>query len=176
MKPPVPAPGASLCVWWLASCFGGPARGAGDPALEVALGDHGDELVDGVFARRERSPAVAARGDAPLDGLAGVPVLAVGDVPEVAGVGGVEAFLLDGLAGEEPLALHGGVAGGEGRESVGHHVVGVEAYQEVREELEVVDCAVLSLGEAGQVGRVALSVLRHGCYALVEVHWAPPPG
>jgi hypothetical protein len=87
-----------------------------------------------------------------------VPVLAVGDIPEVAGIGGVEAFLLDGLAGEEPLALHGGAVGGHGPETVGLHVVGVEAYQEVREELEVVDRAVLSLGEAGQVGRVALAV------------------
>src|SRR5215218_425885 len=83
------------------------ACGTGDFALKVAVGHHRDELVDGVLAGRERSAAVATRGDAPLDGLAGVPVLAVGDVPEVAGVGGVEAFLLDGLAGEEPLALHG---------------------------------------------------------------------
>src|ERR671910_228298 len=176
MKPPVPAPGASLCVWWLASCFGGPARGAGDPALEVAFGDHGDELVDGVFARRERSPAVAARGDAPLDGLAGVPVLAVGDVPEVAGVGGVEALRLDGLAGEEPLALDGGPIRGERLEPVGHHVVRVEAYEEVREELEVVDRAVLAVGEVGEVGGVALAVERHGLDALVEVHGAPDPG
>jgi hypothetical protein len=72
-----------------------------------------------------------------------VPILAVGDVPEVACVGRVEAFLLDGLAGEESLALHGGAVGGEGSEAVGHHVVGVEAYQEVRKELEVVDRAVL---------------------------------
>src|SRR5215218_7520892 len=123
------------------------ACGTGDFALKVAVGHHRDELVDGVLAGRERSAAVTTRGDAPLDGLAGVPVLAVGDVPEVAGVGGVEAFLLDGLTGEEPLAHHGGVAGSDGRETVGHHVVGVEAYQEVREELEVVDGAVLYLRE-----------------------------
>src|SRR5215208_2490318 len=110
--------------------------------------------VDGILAWREGSAAVAARGDTLLDGLAGVPVLAVSDVPELAGVGGVEAFLLDGLAGEEPLAFHGGAVGGHGPETVGHHVVGVEAYQKVREELEVVDRAVLSRGEAGQVGRV----------------------
>src|SRR5919107_419251 len=125
------------------------ARGACDPALEIAVGHHRDELVDGVLAGRERPAAIATRGDAPLDGLASVPVLAVGDVPEVAGVGGVEAYLLDSLAAEEPLALHGGVAGSDGRETVGHHVVGVEAYQEVREELEVVDRVVLSPGEAG---------------------------
>jgi hypothetical protein len=52
----------------------------------------------------------------------------------------------------------------------------MEAYQEVREELEVVDRAVLSLGEAGQVGRVTLAVKRHGLYALVEIHRAPDPG
>jgi hypothetical protein len=87
-----------------------------------------------------------------------VPALGIGDVPEVAGVGGVEAFLLDGLAGEAPLTLHSGAVGGEGPEAVGHHIVRVEPYQEVREELEVVDCAVLSPGEAGKVGRVTLAV------------------
>jgi len=75
--------------------------------LEIAVGHHRNELVDGILAGREGSAAVAARGNAPLYGLAGVPVLAIGDIPEVAGEGGVEAFLLDGLAGEEPLALHG---------------------------------------------------------------------
>jgi len=106
-------------------------------------------LVDGVLAGRERPAAVAARGDASLDGLASVPVLDVGYVPEVAGVGGVEAFQLDSLAGEEPLALHSGSVESEGSQAVGHNVVGMEAYQEVREELVVVDRAVLSLGEAG---------------------------
>ena len=62
--------------------------------------------------------AVAAGRRATLDGLAGVPVLAVGDVPEIAGVGGVEILPLGGLAGEELLALHDGPVRGERDESV----------------------------------------------------------
>src|SRR5215212_1092388 len=156
--------------------FGLPARGPGDPAFQVTVGHHRDELVDGVLAGREGAATVGAGGDAALDGLAGVPVLAVGDVPEVAGVGGVEVFLYDRFAGEEPLAFDGGAAGGEGEEAVGHDVVGVGAYEEVREELEVVDGAVLSFSQVRQHGRVALAVEGHGLDALVEVHGAPDPG
>jgi hypothetical protein len=87
-----------------------------------------------------------------------VPVLAVCDVPEVAGVGGVEVDLFDGLFREEPLALDGGLIRSQRHEAVGHNVVGVGAYEEVGEELEVVDGAILSLYQVGQLGRVALAV------------------
>ena len=40
---------------------------------------------------------------------------------------GVEVLLLDRLGGEEPLALDVGVVRSQGRESVGHHVVGVKS-------------------------------------------------
>src|SRR5215203_7336177 len=59
---------------------------------------------------------------------------------------------------------------------MGHHVVRVWADQEVREELEVVNGAVLPFGQVWQHGRVALAVERHGLDALVEVHRAPDPG
>src|SRR5687767_5095658 len=88
------------------------ARGTGDSACEVAVGHHRDQLVNGVLAGREGSAAVAARGDAPLNSLAGGPVLAIRDVPELRCVGGVEALGLDRLFGEQPLALHGCAVGG----------------------------------------------------------------
>ena len=52
-------------------------------AGEVGAGDEPHELGDGVLLGGERARPVAAGGDAALHALAGGPVLAVGEVPEV---------------------------------------------------------------------------------------------
>jgi hypothetical protein len=91
-----------------------PARGTGDFAFEVAVGYHGDELVDGVLAGREGAATVSAGVGAALNGLAGAPVLAVGDVLEIACIRRIETFLLDGFSRKELLAFDGGPVRREG--------------------------------------------------------------
>src|SRR5450755_5127097 len=49
----------------------------------VAAADHRDELVDRVLVRRQRARPGVRRREPALHGLTGLPVLPVGDVPEV---------------------------------------------------------------------------------------------
>src|SRR5215212_9678104 len=124
--------------------FGGPLRFLRYSTLQVSPGDHSDEPAHRGLLGREWPLAVATRGDAALDGLACPPVLSVGYVPELCGVGGVEALRRQGLAREEPLALDAGTGRGYWREAMRQHVVGVGAYEEVREDLVVVDLPLLA--------------------------------
>src|SRR5215212_11309041 len=52
----------------------------------VGLGEGGREVVDAGLVGCERTSGVVGRGQAALNGLAGCPVLTVGEVPEVHGV------------------------------------------------------------------------------------------
>ena len=61
-------------------------------------------------------------------------------------------------------------------QAVGHNVVGVGAYQEVREQLEVVDLALLPLGQMRQVGGEALAREGHRLDPIREPHGTADPG
>ena len=110
---------------------------------------------------REQRLAVAASCDASLHGLACRPVLTVGDVPEVRGVSRVEAWLLTRLGWEQPHAFDPRQRRRLRLEPVHHHVVGVEAEQDVGEQLEVVHLAQLRPFESRERNPQALSVERH---------------
>ena len=51
---------------------------------------------------------------------------------------------------EQPLALDRRAVGGDGVEPVGHHVVGVQADEQVRQQAEVVDAAPGEVVEAAE--------------------------
>src|SRR5207247_9477916 len=85
------------------------ARRRDYPALQVATGHHGHERVDLVLLGGERPSPLAPGGQPTLPRLARRPVLAIGDVPELRGVGRVEAVALPGLRGDQPGALHEGL-------------------------------------------------------------------
>src|SRR6476620_10230349 len=87
---PGPAPTTTTMGLLMGSPYvrGGPQVGVQRQA-GVPPRDQPDEPLDGVLARRERPRGVVRALQAPLDGLAGGPVLAVGDVPELHGVLGV---------------------------------------------------------------------------------------
>src|SRR5918992_2748338 len=99
----------------------------------------------------------APRGHAALDGLAGPPVLAVRDVPELHGVAWVEALALQGLGREEPLAHDARPVRPQRLEPVGQDVVGVRADQEVREQRAVQHLAPAAVVEAGKDDAEALA-------------------
>jgi hypothetical protein len=105
-----------------------------------------------------------------------VPVLLVGDVPEVDGVGGREVGERQGLRGEQPLALDAGAVGADRLDAVGEHVVGVEAEQEVRAQAVVVDAAGLLGGQTGEHAAAAAAVEGHGLGVRHELHRAADPG
>ncbi len=115
------------------------------------------------------------RGKTTLHRGAGVPVLLVGDVPEVHGVGGIEAGLLDGFGGEGPGAFDAGRIGGQRCEAVGHHVVGMEAHQDVGEDVHVDDGAPGGRIEPPEHDATTGTVERHGLHALTEVHGPAHP-
>jgi len=90
--------------------------GEGQPG--VTASDHGDELVHGVLVARQQAGPGGPVGEPPLYGLARLPVLAVGDVPEVDGEGRVEAGAVEILGGERPAAPDPRTVGGEGCDQV----------------------------------------------------------
>ena len=128
------------------------------PGVAFAVGTYAQSIegVNGVPTPRAAPPAYAlatrltnwytpsssgasgpgrACGDvqAALHRLARGPVLPVGQVPEVDGVGRVEVRLLGDLLRERPRAFDVGAVDGQRRHQVGHHVVGVQADQQVRD-------------------------------------------
>ena len=149
--------------------------GVHDRAAEVGPGDAGDELVDAVLGRVERPGPGVRRGQAALHRLAGGPVLPVGEVPEVDGVGRVEAVARGDLGRERPGALDVRAVGGERGHQVRHDVVGMQADEQVGVADEVHDAAQLVLGEAGDRGAAAAAGQRHRLGRRDEVHRAAHP-
>ena len=111
-----------------------------------------------------------ARADALLRELADVPVLAVDGVPELDGLGGVEA--LRGHRGrlEEPLADDLGAPGPARPQRVHHRVVGVERDQRVGQQRVVEDLALARARDRRPAAAAA-----HRRDALVERHRAAAP-
>ena len=109
-----------------------------DRLTQVAAGDHGHELVHGVLLARQRPGPGVGRGQAPLDRGAGVPVLLVGDVPEVRWRrrGRNRAGSSASGAKDQVHSIRVRVGGQRGQ-PVGHDVVGVQADQDVREDVDV---------------------------------------
>ena len=116
------------------------------------------------------------RGQPALHRLTGVPVLLVGDVPEVHRVARVEPRRVHRLGREGPGALDPGPVRGQRGEPVRHHVVRVQAEQDVGEDLDV-DDGPQPLGvQVPQRHPVAGAVQRHGGHAVAQVHPAADPG
>src|SRR5436190_19023980 len=106
---------------------------------EVAPGDGSDVGVHRVLRGGQRPRGGVRRGQAPLYRLACGPVLLVGDIPELHRVGRVEAGPRDRLRRERPGALDRGPVRGDRDQPVRHHVVRVQAEQDVREDVDVDD-------------------------------------
>ena len=143
--------------------------------LHVALGNHRVKGVDVALVGRVAAGRVAAGANALLRELADAPVLAVHLVPEVDGVGGVEAVRPDRLGLEVPLADDLGPVDRTRPQGVEHHVVGVERDERVREEREVVDGVVLGRVEPRDRRALGVPVAAHGLGALVERHGPAAP-
>ena len=111
----------------------------------------------------------------PVHRLAGEPVLAVRDVPELARVRRAEVRSLGRLGREEPLALDLRTTRSERFDAMGHHVVGVQADQQVREEAEVEDLTPLPLVEAADRHAAGLARERHRLREVLELHVPPDP-
>ena len=121
-------------------------------------------------------PGEAERGGQPaLDRLAGGPVLPVGQVPEVDGIGRVEAGPLERLGRERPRALDQRAVRRERHQPVRHDVVRVQAEQHVREDREVDDRAQLIRGQAAKRHAATVPVERHGRRAVAQRHPAADP-
>src|SRR5207244_9967158 len=88
---------------------------------------------------RVRTRPVERRADAELALLADVPVLAVGPFPEVDPLCGVELGSRERVWMEKPVAGDAGAPRRLRPERVEHHVVGVEADEEIRENRVVVN-------------------------------------
>src|ERR687892_2901150 len=93
----------------LLTCAAHPGAGRQDePALHVAAGHEGHDLADAFLGLRQRALPVPPPGRSPLHALTRRPVLAVGEVPELHGVAGVEPLALPRLRREQPGALDPG--------------------------------------------------------------------
>jgi alkylation response protein AidB-like acyl-CoA dehydrogenase len=81
--------------------------------LVVATGNTGDELVDAVLVRRQWAGPGVRRAEAALHRFARGPVLPIGQIPEVDGVGGIEIRLRRNVLRERPRALDVGAVCGQ---------------------------------------------------------------
>jgi len=108
--------------------------------------------------------------------FAGRPVLTVGQIPEVDGVGRIEVGLGRNVLRKRPCALDMCPVGCERCHHVRHHVVGMQADEQVGVADEVHDGAQLVLREALDRHATAGPGERHGLRALDDRHPATHPG
>ena len=141
------------------------------PSVRVPVRAH---HVEGVHARLDRR--VAARGERPrarprLLQLADLPVLPVGQVPELDRVARVEIRLRHRLGREVPLAGHQRPPRRLRPDHVGHQVVRVQAEEQVRPDHEVVDpLQVLGLDPRHQRPGVDRPVHRERLVVAHDLH------
>jgi hypothetical protein len=132
-------------------------------------------VVDAGLGGSERAGDVRGRGQAALDGLAGGPVLTVGQVPEVHGVRRAEALLLDDVLREGPRAGDPRPLRRQRHQQVRHHVVRMQRDQQVRQDRGIHHVRQLVLVEPRHRDTPAAAVERHRLHAGAQVHPATDP-
>lgn len=127
------------------------------------------------FAGGVKAGLVGAGGDALLTEFADVPVLAVGDIPEIGGVGWVELRLVEGIRMEEPIALDQSSLRRLRPELMNHDVVRMQAEEEIGVDGVVIDEVMVVSGEFTD-GASAGAAAEGEAAAAMDAHVAAEEG
>src|SRR5436309_14297589 len=102
--------------------------------------------------------------------LGKLPLLLVGDVPELDSIFGTEVGLADFAGMEVPLADDLRLVYRLGPNGEGEHVVGMEVQKEVGQQAVVINMALVFGGKSRQTATLGLAIHGHRLDAVAKVH------
>src|ERR1700758_2869522 len=132
-----------------------------------------DDLVESVGQRLAAGVGaglIGARADSGLRELADGPVLTIGNVPEFNRILGLEVRLGDFGRMEMPFAGNIRTIHGTRPERVGHHVIRMQAQQQIRKDRIVINFAAFVCVKSGKVVAPQLTIFAHRFGASPELH------
>src|SRR5581483_1087533 len=99
-----------------------------------------------------------------------LPILLVGDVPELNGILGIEARLADFTGMEMPLANDLGSVHSLGPDGERKHVVRVKVQEEVGQQAVIINMALVFSAKPGQAATLRRTIDGHRPDAFAKVH------